>query len=233
MLKPYLPREANPARKSSSSTASNNGPRFHHRQRVRPAMRHILHVLIFSIIHIIFSAYIRLRQIYHALVDRALAVLYYHHRTPELIKRDVKGLSRVPKHLSVILDLPPEGGKKDGLETLLNDACELAAWSASAGVPMLSIYERTGKDNQENLHVYMHLTDSFFRHSEVVSATPASPNHEDLNLLLRRDITIETDHLPSIAQSSILQPPTFARAIHGQRRSLRKRRSSPLDDSPA
>ena len=99
-------------------------------------MRHILHVLIFSIIHTIFSAYIRLRQIYHALVDRALAVLYYHHRTPELIKRDVKGLSRVPKHLSVILDFPPEGGKKDGLETLLNDACELAAWSASAGVPM-------------------------------------------------------------------------------------------------
>lgn len=117
-------------------------------------MRHILHVLIFSIIHIIFSAYVRLRQIYHALVDRALAVLYYHHRTPELIKRDVKGLSRVPKHLSVILDLPPEGGKKDGLETVLNDACELAAWSASAGVPMLSIYERTGKDKKDNRYAH-------------------------------------------------------------------------------
>lgn len=74
-----------------------------------------------------------------------LAVLYYHHRTPELIKRDMKGLSKVPKHLSVILELQPEGGKKDRLETLVNDACEIAAWSAGAGVPVLSIYERTGR----------------------------------------------------------------------------------------
>lgn len=71
-------------------------------------------------------------------------MLYYHHRTPELIRRDVKPLSRVPAHLSVILELAPEGGKKDALETILNDACELAAWSASAGIPTLSIYEKTG-----------------------------------------------------------------------------------------
>ena len=54
-------------------------------------------------------------------------------------------LNKTPKHLSVILQLPPDGGKKDRLETLVNDACEIAAWSASAGVPVLSIYERTGK----------------------------------------------------------------------------------------
>ncbi|KJX95252.1 di-trans,poly-cis-decaprenylcistransferase like protein [Zymoseptoria brevis] len=141
MLSKYLPKE--PINKPKTSRR-NDGPRFHHRQRVRPAMRHILHVLVFNIIHIFFSIYVRSRQIYHALLDRALAVVYYHHRTPELIKRDVKSLSKVPQHLSVILELQPEGGKKDGLETLLNDACELAAWSASAGVPMLSIYERTG-----------------------------------------------------------------------------------------
>lgn len=108
-------------------------------------MRHLIHSLLFSLIHVIFSILIRIRQIYHALLDRAFAVLYYHHRTPELIRRDVRNLSRIPKHLSVVLDLPPEGGKQDGLETLLNDACELAAWSASAGVPLLSIYERTGQ----------------------------------------------------------------------------------------
>jgi dehydrodolichyl diphosphate syntase complex subunit NUS1 len=151
MLEKYLPKEPINQLKS---TPRNNGPRFHHRQRVRPAMRHILHALVFNLIHIFFSNYVRTRQIYHALVDRALAVLYYHHRTPELIKRDVKGLSKVPQHLSVILELQPTGGKKDGLETLLNDACELAAWSASAGVPMLSIYERTGEDN----HVLGHLS---------------------------------------------------------------------------
>lgn len=61
-------------------------------------------------------------------------------------------LSKVPKHLSVILQLPPEGGKKDRLETLVNDACEITAWSASAGVPTLSIYERTGEIEQISLH---------------------------------------------------------------------------------
>lgn len=149
LLAPYLPREPIASRTkvpqdASYSNSNNHGLRFHHRQRVRPAMRHLLHVFLFTAVHVVFSIYVRLRQIYHALYDRVSAVLYYHHRTPELITRDVKPLTRVPKHLSVILHLPPEGGKKDALETLLNDACELVAWSASAGIPTLSIYEKTG-----------------------------------------------------------------------------------------
>lgn len=149
LLAPYLPREPIASRTkvpqdASYSNSNNHGLRFHHRQRVRPAMRHLLHLFLFTAVHVVFSIYVRLRQIYHALYDRVSAVLYYHHRTPELITRDVKPLTRVPKHLSVILHLPPEGGKKDALETLLNDACELVAWSASAGIPTLSIYEKTG-----------------------------------------------------------------------------------------
>lgn len=135
LLKPYLP--STPQNRTSSRQKSR-------RRRVRLALRHLLHYALFTIIHTVFSIYIRVRQVYHAIVDRILAVLYYHHRTPELVKRDVKALKKVPKHLSVILELPPEGGKKDRLETLVNDACEVAAWSACAGVPMLSVYERTG-----------------------------------------------------------------------------------------
>ncbi|CAK3985025.1 Dehydrodolichyl diphosphate syntase complex subunit NUS1 [Lecanosticta acicola] len=181
MLKPYLPREANLSKKQPSSTSSkNNGPRFHHRQRVRPAMRHILHILLFSIIHAAFSAYVRLRQLWHAVVDRALAVLYYHHRTPELIRRDVKGLSRVPNHLSVILDM----GKKDGLETLLHDACELAAWSASAGIPMLSIYERTGI--LKSLHPHLHRQISKTLTSYYGASSPNKPT-----------ISLRSPNLPS------------------------------------
>lgn len=111
---------------------------------MRPAVQHIIHSLIFSIVHTFFSAYIRVRQAYHSVVNQVLSMLYYHHRTPELIQRDMKGLKKVPKHLSVILQLPPEGGKKDSAETWLNDACEVVAWAAGAGVPLLSIYERTG-----------------------------------------------------------------------------------------
>ena len=138
ILKPYLP----PTPKKQTPPASPH--RFQHKKRLRPAIRNLIHNLIFNIIHIFFSIYIRIRQAYHAVLNQVLAVLYYHHRTPELIKRDMQKLNKVPKHLSVILQLPPEGGKKDRLETLVNDACEIAAWSAIAGVPMLSIYERTG-----------------------------------------------------------------------------------------
>ena len=142
MMRPYLPADlANDDRQPSTTTRH---IRFHHKQRVRPAIRHLIHNLIFILIHTVFSIYIRFRQAYHAIVDRVLAVLYYHHRTPELIQKDVKSLTKLPQHLSVILELPPEGGKTDRLETLVNDACEVAAWSASAGIPMVSVYEKTG-----------------------------------------------------------------------------------------
>ena len=112
---------------------------------MRPALRHGIYLLLFTVIHAIFSVYVRVRQVYRAIVDRILAVVYYHHRTPEFIQRDVKSLSKVPRHLSVILELRDDGGGSgDRLETLVNEACEVAAWSACAGVSMLSIYERTG-----------------------------------------------------------------------------------------
>ena len=143
LIKPYLPPV--PPKQSGSRRDSGSQDGYHHRQRIRPAIRHLIHSLIFTIIHMFFSIYIRIRQLYHAVFGRVLTAVHYHHHTPELIRRDVKGLSKVPKHLSVMLELSPEGGNKDRLETLLNDACEIAAWSASAGVPTLSIYERTGE----------------------------------------------------------------------------------------
>lgn len=83
--------------------------------------------------------------------DRILAILYYHHRTPELIQKDVKGLDRLPKHLSVILKL--EDGGRGGLEALVDEVAEISAWCACVGIPMLSVYEQTGK-----LSSYSHIT---------------------------------------------------------------------------
>lgn len=69
-----------------------------------------------------------------------LGVLYYHHRTPELIQKDVKALDRLPEHLSIILQFRED----EGLEGLVNDVAEISAWCASAQIPMLSIYEKSG-----------------------------------------------------------------------------------------
>lgn len=68
----------------------------------------------------------------------------YHHRTPELIQKDVRGLQRLPEHLSVVLQV--EDGVKGGagLEVLVDEVAEIAAWCACVGIPMLSVYEKTG-----------------------------------------------------------------------------------------
>ncbi|KAF2459720.1 Decaprenyl diphosphate synthase-like protein [Lineolata rhizophorae] len=104
----------------------------------------LLHTLLFALIHSLFSVYVRGRRAWRACRSRFLAVMYYHHRTPELIRRDVSRLERLPAHLSVVLDLDEDERSGAGLEGLVGEVSEVAAWCACAGVNTLSIYERTG-----------------------------------------------------------------------------------------
>jgi len=136
LIKPYLP---SPPPSSSARNAPHRKP-----QPIRTFLKTQLHLLVYTIIHTLFSLYIRVRQTYHAIVDRIFAILYYHHRTPELIQKDVKGLSKLPQHLSVILELREEDRGGAGLEALVDDVAEISAWCACVGIPMLSIYEKTG-----------------------------------------------------------------------------------------
>ncbi|KAI9676559.1 MAG: hypothetical protein M1817_000718 [Caeruleum heppii] len=161
LVKPFLPPPsptdpdsptAEPGSLKSSSASTSK--RSRRPSRIRPFLRSQLHLVIFTLIHLAFSIYVRLRQTYHALLDRIFAVLYYHHRTPELIRRDVKGLSRLPQHLSVILELNDANGptprrrraRRDtvGIEKLMDETAEIAAWCACVGIPTLSVYEKTG-----------------------------------------------------------------------------------------
>lgn len=135
LIKPYLPSPPTPSRSSSQSP-----------WRIRTLIKHQIHFFVFTIIHTLFSLYIRLRQTYHVLVDRVFAILYYHHRARELIQQDVRGLSRIPEHLSVILELKGEERGSTGLEGLIDEVAEISAWCACVGIPMLSVYEKTGED---------------------------------------------------------------------------------------
>lgn len=135
LIKPYLPSPPTPSRSSPQSP-----------WRIRALIKHQIHLFVFTIIHTLFSLYVRLRQTYHALIDRVFAILYYHHRAPELIQQDVRGLSRIPEHLSVILELKGEERGSTGLERLMDEIAEISAWCACVGIPMLSVYERTGED---------------------------------------------------------------------------------------
>lgn len=134
LLRPYLP---SPPISSTSPGGRKSGS-------IRMFLRAQLHILVFTIIHTLFSLYIRIRQTYHVLIDRIFAILYYHHRAPELIKQDVRGLSRLPHHLSVILELKGEERGAAGLEGLMDEVAEISAWCACVGIPILSVYEKTG-----------------------------------------------------------------------------------------
>ena len=146
LLRPYLPtpRELSPNEDVATRSNGIKPRRKPRRKRVRTFVKSQLHVLLYYLIHLVFGVYIRLRQIYHATIDRSLGILYYHHRSPELVRKDVKNLSRLPEHLSVILTL--KGEEDGGLEALMDEVAELCAWCASAGIPLLSVYEKSGRD---------------------------------------------------------------------------------------
>jgi dehydrodolichyl diphosphate syntase complex subunit NUS1 len=140
LLKPYLP---DPSALSSrpSQRRRRTGKKQKRSAPIRNFLRSRLHQLVYTLIHLFFGLYIRLSQTVFAVIDRVLAIVYYHHRTPELIQKDIRSLNRLPEHLSVVLRLRQE---EDAVHTLMDEVAELAAWSACAGIPLLSIYERTG-----------------------------------------------------------------------------------------
>ncbi|KIX98915.1 uncharacterized protein Z520_05376 [Fonsecaea multimorphosa CBS 102226] len=147
LLQRYLPTppsesSQNDSRPPNSNTPSQRQKSKGHRRRVRPFLKSKLHFLVFFLIQLVFGIYIRLRQIYHATVYRLLGIRHHHHRTPEYIQRDVKNLDRIPEHLSVILKFKSE--EDGGLEALMDEVAELCAWSAAAGIPLLSVYEKSG-----------------------------------------------------------------------------------------
>lgn len=145
LLKQYLPDPSDLPRQSQRRKKTKT-PR---KTPVRTFVKSQIHQLTYTIIHIFFGIAVRLIQTYHAVVDRIFAIVYYHHRTPELIRKDVKGLKRLPEHLSVILSLRKED---DALAVLMDEVAELAAWSAASGIPMLSIYEKSGMKNHPPQH---------------------------------------------------------------------------------
>lgn len=150
MLKPFLP--PTPSTGSPSPAASRlPSKRKPAKKSRRPkSMRSFLtsqfHLLVYTIVHTIFSIWFRFRHAWHAVYYRFFALLYYHHRTPEYIQKDVKNLGSLPGHLSVILELNESDDEQGnaGLEGLVNDVCEISAWCACAGIPLLSVYEKTG-----------------------------------------------------------------------------------------
>lgn len=139
LLERYLPDPKQLRRKPKERTTRRHGlPR----KRVRLFLKDKLHFLLYWLTQFLFGVYLRIRQIHSAIFQKYIAIRHHHHRTPAYIQKDLKNLSRLPEHLSVILKY--DTTTDDGLETLLDEVAELSAWSAAAGIPLLSVYERSG-----------------------------------------------------------------------------------------
>ena len=147
LIKSYLPepdsRKSFPGSQTrrQKSTKTRTGGRKVKKTPIRTFLKSNFHHLVYACIHLFFGLYIRLSHSINAVIDRILAIIYYHHRTPELIQKDVRGLSRLPEHLSVLLTLRRED---EALQRLIDEVAELIAWSCCAGIPTLSVYEKTG-----------------------------------------------------------------------------------------
>ncbi|KAL9054961.1 MAG: hypothetical protein Q9162_003816 [Coniocarpon cinnabarinum] len=142
-LEPYLPAVREPLSEQQSQSSGLFSIR---RPHLRPLLTQLVYLLAFHLIQLVFTVYIYTRWTYHNLVSYVYSILYYHHRSPELIQRDVRNVSRLPEHLSIVVDLQSEDTSEpaEGLEKLMADVSEVAAWCACAGIKMLSVYERTG-----------------------------------------------------------------------------------------
>lgn len=145
LIRPFLPAPNIDGGADTRDKSPSKSSRKHRPQRVRPFIKATLHLVLYNLIQFIFSVYVRFRIAYHNVTGKISSLLYYHHRAPEYIQKDVQPLSQLPQHLSIILELDRTEKSPAGLDALINDVCELVAWSACAGIPMLSIYEQTGK----------------------------------------------------------------------------------------
>lgn len=113
----------------------------------RPHLRRAWRVLFFSLLQLIFAAFFvgrNIRAFSNCVRYRVEGAGRHHHRSPQLIRNDVRKLSKIPAHLGAILNLQGDHIEDGGVDGLLNDCGELTAWSISAGVKELTIYERTG-----------------------------------------------------------------------------------------
>lgn len=162
-------------------TTSNTSSTTQRKSRlgVRKFIKSQLFVIIFAIMHAIFSVYIRVRKSWNVVCYQVSSVIYYHHATPQYIQKDVMALPKLPKHLSAVLRSEHQRITTD-LDRLIDEAAELATWSACADIPMLSVYEKTGILKKHMPRVYEATLQKlvFYFGSEHPNLSVSSPHKE-------------------------------------------------------
>ncbi|KAG4303704.1 hypothetical protein PCK1_000222 [Pneumocystis canis] len=105
-------------------------------------------VLIF--LQTMFTIWSRLYMLCFKINEYIFAIRKYHHRTPQIIKRDVGRLKKIPNHLAIILEYKKDGG----MELLIHQVAELSCWCVSSGIKILTIYEKEGRMKEYQTAAY-------------------------------------------------------------------------------
>jgi len=104
----------------------------------RRAVMHYVYVAVYMLIHFFFSIWLKIRKTARAISHKTYSIALHHHRTPALIRGDVKNPKKIPNHISIVLE------QDDSVQKLVRDLAEVVAWSAAVGVKTLSVYEKKG-----------------------------------------------------------------------------------------
>ncbi|KAI5952555.1 hypothetical protein KGF54_003422 [Candida jiufengensis] len=109
----------------------------------------IIHFILMNLFFTI-AIYKNFLYIYRKSYLKYLTLIYYHNKSPQVIRDDVNKLDKIPKSISCILDLKDADDENGGKDGLINQISELSAWSLSSGISKLIIYEYTGALNQSS-----------------------------------------------------------------------------------
>lgn len=99
---------------------------------------------ILELFYFVFSVYRYAGYVYHRLNIRWLTVTYHQNRTPELIQRDVSNFTKIPRGIGAVLTLKDSNEEGGGVDGLLEQASDLAAWCIGTSIELLVLYERSG-----------------------------------------------------------------------------------------
>lgn len=117
-------------------------------------MKHTILLAVFFLMSIIRN----FQFVYNKACLRFYSMAYYPNKTPQVIRDDVLKLNKIPKHISCIINLRADEEENGGLEGLIADISELAAWCLSAGIPCLTIYEYNGALNSSPHELQWYIT---------------------------------------------------------------------------
>lgn len=121
-------------------------------ERKTSKMEYFFYKGLLTILYVIY-AFIRYFQYqYNRIKIKILNLAYNPSNTPQLIRQDVLKLQKLPKRLAAVLDTKSEGEVGGGVSGLINDGSEIVAWTVSAGVKHLTLYDYDGvlKKNSED-----------------------------------------------------------------------------------